>query len=808
MKARGVGAGDEPIPADYAAALAENDRLRRTIAALAALSDEVRESEARKSAVIENALDCIITIDHEGSVVEFNAAAEETFRIDRDQAIGQELAELIIPPELRAAHRAGLERFLEMGEGRVIGQRLEVPALRADGTTFPAELAITFLRTGGAPLFTAHLRDISHRKALEASLHASEGRFRALMEQAPFSVQIFAPDGSTILVNRAWEELWGASVEDLVGYNILHDAQLAAHGVLAHIERAFAGEPSFVPPVRYDPRETLPHENRHEDAVRWVGAVAYPLKDERGTVREVVLVHDDITARKRAEAAVQESEEKLRLLADTIPQLAWMAKPDGEIFWYNRRWYEYTGTTPEDMRGWGWQSVHDPEVLPEVLERWKASLATGEPFDMVFPLKGVDGEFRPFLTRVNPLRDDQDSILYWFGTNTDVSAIKQMEAALIDADRRKNEFLAMLAHELRNPLAPIRNAGQILRLATDNRDVVRSTAEMVERQIGHLVRLVDDLLDVTRIDRGKIELRQERIELAPIVNHVVEAAQAFIRCMDHDVTVALPPHPVYVNADPIRLAQIIGNLLNNACKFTDSRGSISLTVDVEAEERDRTEAVIRIRDNGVGIPAEQRRRIFEMFTQVDPSLERSHDGLGIGLALAKHLTDMHGGTLEARSEGVGLGSEFVLRLPLNDDAPTPLTADPVGTQSGPLRRTILVVDDNRDSAISLAMLLEVNGHETHTAFDGAEAVEMAATFKPDVVLLDIGMPTMNGYEACGRIREAPEGNSVVVIALTGWGQEQDRQRTHEAGFDHHLVKPVDPEALLQLIRTLPRRLEG
>ncbi len=331
---------------------------------------------------------------------------------------------------------------------------------------------------------------------------------------------------------------------------------------------------------------------------------------------------------------------------------------------------------------------------------------------------------------------------------------------------------------------------------------------MVERQIGHLVRLVDDLLDVTRINRGKIELRPERIELAPVVNHVVEAAQAFIRCMDHDVTVALPSQPVYLNADPIRLAQIIGNLLNNACKFTDSRGSISLAVDVEGGGGRRPKAVIRIRDNGIGIPAEQRRRIFEMFTQVDTSLERSRDGLGIGLALAKHLVEMHGGTLEAHSEGVGLGSEFVLRLPILIDAPTPSATDSPGTESPPTRRTILVVDDNEDSAMSLSMLLEVNGHETHVAHDGAQAVEAAATVKPDVVLLDIGMPMMNGYEACRRIRAAPGGANILLVALTGWGQDEDRQRTHEAGFDHHLVKPVDPQALMQLIRDLPRRVEG
>ena len=255
-----------------------------------------------------------------------------------------------------------------------------------------------------------------------------------------------------------------------------------------------------------------------------------------------------------------------------------MARPDGHIFWYNRRWYEYTGTTPEQMEGWGWQSVHDPEVLPKVLERWKASIASGEPFDMVFPLKGADDKFRPFLTRVNPLRDEDGRVLYWFGTNTDISEIKEMEEALREADRRKDEFLATLAHELRNPLAPIRNSLQILKMPRVDAATVERSREMMERQVHHLVRLVDDLLDVSRVMRGKIELRKERVELATVVARAVETAQPLIEAQGHELDIVrLPPESLLLDADPVRLAQVVGNLLTNAAKYTEPNGRIWLT---------------------------------------------------------------------------------------------------------------------------------------------------------------------------------------------------------------------------------------
>jgi len=372
--------------------------------------------------------------------------------------------------------------------------------------------------------------------------------------------------------------------------------------------------------------------------------------------------------------------------------------------------------------------------------------------------------------------------------------LRQYAADLSKSDRRKNEFLAMLAHELRNPLALIRNAVHVLQLTGGNAAAVKSASEMLERQVGQMVRLVDDLLDVSRISRGKTELCKEQVELRSVVNQAVEAARSLVECMEHELTATLPPQPVYLNADPIRLAQVVGNLLNNACKFTNKGGRIWLTVEREGEQ-----AVIRVRDNGIGIAADQHSRIFDMFTQVDTSLERSVGGLGIGLMLVKNLVEMHDGMVEVHSAGLGRGSEFVARLPILVETakppPDPTVSEPTPTTA----RRILVVDDNRDSAESLAMLLNLMGNETHIAYDGLEAVEAAATVKPDVILLDIGLPKLNGYEACRRIREQPWGRNMVLVALTGWGQEEDRQKSREAGFDGHIVKPVDHAALTKLL---------
>jgi CheY-like chemotaxis protein len=325
-----------------------------------------------------------------------------------------------------------------------------------------------------------------------------------------------------------------------------------------------------------------------------------------------------------------------------------------------------------------------------------------------------------------------------------------------------------------------------------------SVTELMERQVGHLVGLVDDLLDVNRISRGKIQLRRGRVELATGVHAAVETARPLIERMGHELILAVPPEPIWLNADPLRLAQVVGNLLDNACKFTENGGCISLTVAPRGEE-----AEIRVRDNGAGIAANQLPFVFDMFMQAEAPRERSSSGLGIGLALVKNLVEMHGGTVEAHSAGVGHGSEFVVRLPVTHEPAQPQPKAPHETCATTIARRVLVVDDNRDAAESLAILLKLRGHDTHIAYDGLEAVEKAAQLSPDVILLDIGLPKINGFEAARRIRQLSQGKRLVLVALTGWAQDADRQKSREAGFNAHILKPVDPDVLTNLLVEFP-----
>jgi signal transduction histidine kinase len=374
----------------------------------------------------------------------------------------------------------------------------------------------------------------------------------------------------------------------------------------------------------------------------------------------------------------------------------------------------------------------------------------------------------------------------------------QFIEALREDDRRKDEFLATLAHELRNPLAPIRTGLELLKLGGHDRALVEEVQATMERQVRQMIHLVDDLMDVSRITRGKLDLRRCRVELAAVVRGAIEATRGFIDESRHSLSVALPDQSLFLDADPTRLSQIVSNLLNNAAKYTPERGSIRL-----AAERQGSDVVVSVRDDGVGIPAEMLDRIFDMFTQVDRSLERGSGGLGIGLTLVKSLTEMHGGSVEARSEGRGRGSEFLVRLPLRIEPPAPEPSTEAGRgEAATGRLRILVVDDNREGARLLGMIVTMLGHDLRTAHDGLEAIEVAAAYRPDVVLMDIGMPRLNGYDAARRMREQPWGREPRLVALTGWGQDEDKQRAREAGFDRHFVKPVEPAALQSLLAEL------
>jgi CheY-like chemotaxis protein len=368
-------------------------------------------------------------------------------------------------------------------------------------------------------------------------------------------------------------------------------------------------------------------------------------------------------------------------------------------------------------------------------------------------------------------------------TGIDITERKRMEDTLREDDHKKDEFIALLAHELRNPLAPIRNGLQVLRM-TDDRDAREHARDMMDRQLSHMVRLIDDLLDVSRINRSKMALRRERIALADVVTSAVEIARPLIEEAAHELTVSLPAGPVFLDADLTRLSQVFGNLLTNSAKYTPKGGKIWLT----AERRDR-EVAVSVGDTGIGIPAGSLADIFNMFSQVDRSVERSTGGLGIGLALVKGLVEMHGGTITAASEGDGRGSTFTVVLPVVDRMEPP-SARPTNGHP-PAAKRILVVDDNRDGAESLAKLLRLLGNEVFTANDGLEAVEAAERYSPEFILMDVGMPRLNGLDATRRIREQPWGKEVTIIALTGWGQESDKERSQAAGCNGHLVKPVN-----------------
>jgi signal transduction histidine kinase/CheY-like chemotaxis protein len=401
---------------------------------------------------------------------------------------------------------------------------------------------------------------------------------------------------------------------------------------------------------------------------------------------------------------------------------------------------------------------------------------------------------------ISPIRNASGDVIGASKVGRDISDRKRAEAMLREEGKRKDHFIALLAHELRNPLAPLRNGLQMIRLAAGDPHAIAQAHDVMERQLGHMVRLIDDLLDVSRISQNKMELRRSRLHLEDVVSSAVETAMPAIDAGGHKLAVSLPREPVHLDGDLTRLSQVFSNLLTNSAKYTERGGRIWLAGEVQEDE-----LVVTVRDNGIGIPAESLPRIFDMFSQVDRSVERESGGLGIGLALVKGLVEMHGGCVSVMSEGLGQGSTFTVRLPVLQEMPE-ASADAIVDVSAKAadkpRRRILVVDDNRDSANTMSMLLKLTGNEVQTAYSGIEAIEMAEAFQPQAILMDIGMPQLSGYDATQCIRERPWGREMVIIALTGWGQDQDRIQSKEAGCDGHMVKPVNVSELEKLLQDL------
>jgi PAS domain S-box-containing protein len=498
----------------------------------------------------------------------------------------------------------------------------------------------------------------------------------------------------------------------------------------------------------------------------------------------------DITGRKRAEEALRRSEERFRELANSIDQFAWSCDASGNVGWYNQRWYDYTGTSFEEMQREGWQKVVHPEHYERVLARFQTNLANGREWEDTFPMRGRQGVYRWFLSRAKPVRDASGRLVRWIGTNTDVTDSRQLQVALEQADRRKDEFLAMLAHELRNPLTPISNAAEaLLQTVPAERSQERLLVSMVRRQARQLARLIDDLLDVARITQGRIELRTQQVLLRGCIESAIEIVEPLARARRQQLLLTQPLESLYVTGDQERLGQCVSNLLVNAVKYTNPGGEIRIRHYSQAAQ-----AIIEIADTGVGISPELLPHVFELFVQGDRTLDRSQGGLGVGLAICKQLIEMHQGTIAAYSEGAGRGATFEIRLPLAD-ASKESAGEPAGGP-GKLCR-VLIVDDNQDAADSLAMVLQFEGHEARVAYSAQAAIAAASALEPEFILLDIGLPNMDGYEVARRIRAS--GASARIIALTGYGQLEDRQRSAAAGFAAHLVKPVDIAMLRSLL---------
>jgi PAS domain S-box-containing protein len=791
------------------------------------------EAQALLAAIVASSYDAIISKTLDGIVSSWNAGAERLFGYSADEAVGRSIT-LIIPPELHAEEQSILER-LRRGE-RV--EHSDTVRVTKDGRLIHVSLAISPVRDRHGRIIGASkvARDITARKQMEEDLRrsAEAQRFlvslhdamRGLRDPAKVMWEIVTSLGTYFAVSRC---TYGEIDPAEERFTVIRDSVDGARSVAGSgrlkdlgpeiIRELKAGRTLVISDVREDPRPNGAAAFAAFAGIETRSLVYVPLVKEERFVA-LLMLHDreprawspfDVALLEqmaertwfavegaRAEAALRESRDVLSLAMRGGRMGAWARDVATGRVWWSRELEELFGLAPGGFDGNedGFITfVHEDDRLL-VTRAMETALATGEDYVVELRFRHASGEWRWMEGRGRAVYGADGQPIRLYGIGIDITQRRQTEEALRLADRRKDEFLATLAHELRNPLAPIRAAVETMRMNDTGESETQVARDIIDRQARQLTRLVDDLLDLARITQGKIQLRREPVELAAVVRNAVESADPLMKAFAHTLTVAVPQDAIHLDADPARLSQIILNLLNNAAKYTPEGGHIRLTA-----VREGREAVVSVRDNGIGIAAEHLPHVFEMFSQMAPALERSEGGLGIGLALVRGMVELHGGSIEAHSDGPGRGSELIVRLPVIE-APVPAPQQAGEDRQAPPRGAklrILVVDDNRDAADSLTMLLELKGHDVHTAYDGLAAVEAAETSRPDVVLLDVGLPKMNGYEAARHIRQQPWGKPMTLVAVTGWGQEEDKRRAAEAGFDHHLTKPVDLAKVIALL---------
>jgi PAS domain S-box-containing protein len=628
------------------------------------------------------------------------------------------------------------------------------------------------------------IQDITEQVRIEREL-----RFKTdALENSLNGFEIISAEGKILYANRASLKMWGyASLNEIVGTSPL--SHCIDPGLPDHMIETLSAQGEYL----------LEFQARRKDGYIFQTMVATRrFLDEDG--RELFMrTSIDITDRKCAEIALRESQERFRFWMAATGSFFWMAAPDGTAIDRQPPLETSTG------QPWEWLDAVHPEDRERVRACYQQAVREHKMYECeVRYWHAASGQYRWYLDRSIPRIGPRGEVTGWIGASVDIQKQKEAEFALQAADRRKDEFLAMLGHELRNPLAPIRNAAQIL----NSKDVVQRDPSlkwacgMIDRQVIHLVRLVDDLLDVSRLVQGKIVLKEEWVNLVEVVGHAVELGRSLVQGRHQHLSLYLPNEPLCIYGDKVRLTQVVENLLTNAAKYTPEGGQIRL--DMYHQDG---EAVIRIRDTGLGIAADLLPYIFDLFTQAHRDLDRRQGGLGIGLTVAKGLVQLHKGRIEVRSDGLGKGSEFTVYLPLNREAASGFCASTVMKVAEPppmalVARRLLIVDDNADALESLAVLLELEGHTVKTALDGPAALTVVSHFQPDIILLDIGLPGMDGYEVAHRLRALDATRDTLLVAVTGYGQEGDRLRAKAAGFDHHFVKPIDVDALQRLLLDL------
>jgi PAS domain S-box-containing protein len=738
----------------------------------------------------------IFVLDPEGRVVSWNRGAERLKGYRAAEILGEHFSRFY-PPEALEKNRPGelLATATEVGRVEDEGWRV-----RKDGTRFWANVVITALRDPSGELvgYVKITRDLTDRRRSEERARYAEERFRALIEGVTdYAIFMLDPQGIVTSWNTGAERIKGYSADEIIGrhFSLFYPKEALDRDWPAQELREAERQGRF---------EDEGWRIRKDGTRFWANVVITAMRNADGSLRGFSKITRDLTERREHEERLRRSEERFRLLVESVEDYSiCMLDTDGRVTSWNAGAQRMTGYAADEILGAPIEQFYPAD-----------DVQTGRPQlelrDAILYRRGLEIGWRMrkdgtrFWAEVltTALRDADGRHIGFAQIMRDLSERKRMEA-MEEQGRRVTEFLAMLAHELRNPLAPIRNAVSILALTRDVSPEVAWCREVIERQAGHLSRLVDDLLDVSRVTRGKLHINGEPMDVNVAVQRAVEAARPLIERRRQSLEVRVGATPIVVNGDLTRLTQVVLNLLNNAAKYTHEGGSIVVAVETEGQD-----AVVSVSDNGLGIPPDLLERVFDLFAQGERTLDRAEGGLGIGLTLARRIVLLHGGSIRAESEGAGKGSKFSVRLPqLNLSLPAfepPEVALPRSVQ----KRSILVVDDNADSAASIAMFLGMLGHEVTTAASGPEALHHVERARPEIILLDIGLPGFDGYEVARRIRAKPEGQGIRVYAMTGYGQEEDRRRSALAGFDGHLVKPVAPSELAQLIEAGPSGVQA